>query len=197
MLGHATTENLNNDIRNISSNIASIEQQLAILREEKKRKENELQAIQTLVAAGNSAIEQAENFLTLATRARRDDLIESFWEEMDALRDRQPIAELPEASEPDPVEEDPIEPQPEPNGGGDAIAVDDNDASDSENESSPEVVELRQPQSVGAAVIHFNEMTITELRSECDSRGISRDTVRTYGKLTLKNTWVAALEDAK
>lgn len=196
MLGYVTTENLNNDIRDLSSDIAALEQQLAIKREEKKAKENELQAIQTLVAAGNSAIEQARNFLALATHADRQDLIASFWEEMDEMRERQSIGELPGAV--DPVETDP-NPQPDPDDSddGNAIAVEIEAGEALEDVTGDaDAIESKPPlQAVGSDVLRFSMLTLPNLRKECQNRGISKNKVKEYGSLTKRQIWIDVLED--
>ncbi|MBP0022317.1 MAG: hypothetical protein J7647_32770 [Cyanobacteria bacterium SBLK] len=198
MLGHTTIETLNRDIEQLTENIAQLEQQLAIAREERKQKEAERQAVQTFVAAGNSSLEQAENFLSLTTRADRFDLVASFWEEMDKLRERfsrQAIADLPPAPEPELIEEEPTEPAPDGDGDGDAVEVESEELTDAPDDSdAPEkVAESRQPQSVGAAVLDLDQMSKKDIEREClDTKGLSKAQVKEYGPLTRKSTWIAA-----
>lgn len=99
---------LDNQINAIASGIADLEKQLADLRETQKQLENERQAMLTLAQAGESALQQAFNFLRLADMAGRDDMTQAFWQSMDSLRDRDTELMLPESSEPTTGEE----PQP-------------------------------------------------------------------------------------
>lgn len=103
---HQVVSGLDNQIADCAAMIAELEAKLAQVRESQKQLENERQGLLTLAKAGESAIEQANNFLTLAKAAGRADMVEAFWSGIDGLRDEKP--ELPPASEPSP------EPSPEP-----------------------------------------------------------------------------------
>lgn len=103
---HQVIAGLDNQIADCAVLIAELEAKLAQVRETQKQLENERQGLLTLAKAGESAIEQAATFLTLAKAANRDDMVQAFWNGIDGLRDERP--ELPPASEPQP------EPSPEP-----------------------------------------------------------------------------------
>lgn len=111
---HQIIAGLDHQISSVSSQIADLERQLAALRESQKQLENERQGLLTLAKAGESAIEQANNFLGLAKASGRADMVDAFWSGIDGLRDEKP--ELPSASEPQPQSEP--EPQPQPSNDG-------------------------------------------------------------------------------
>lgn len=105
--------NLDSQISTISNQIAELERQLAVLRDNQKALENERQAMLTLAQAGESALQQAFNFLKLADMAGRDDMTQAFWQSMDSLRDRDTELMLPEtaqADEPQPKQPAPTNP---------------------------------------------------------------------------------------
>jgi len=100
---HTVIASLDNAIADVSCNIAALEKQLSDLREQQKHLENERQAMLTLAKAGESAIEQSANFLNMAKAAGREDMVQAFWDGIDALRDEKP--QLPPVPEPQPQSE--------------------------------------------------------------------------------------------
>lgn len=100
MFAQSILNNYSQQIDTISTEIQALEQQLNALREQQKQLEAERQAMSTMASAGESAINQTQQFLTLANRAGREDLITAFWEDMDAIRNEgstfgYSIADLP------------------------------------------------------------------------------------------------------
>lgn len=87
---HQVITVLDSQINSISTEIAELESHLAKLRDAQKRMENERQAMLTLAKAGESALEQAANFLSMAKAANRTDMIEAFWTGIDGLRNHKP-----------------------------------------------------------------------------------------------------------
>ncbi len=100
MFAQSILDRYTSDIHAISGEIQALEAHLNELREHQKQLEAERQAMATLASAGQSAIDQCRQFLTLATRSDRQDLITSFWDELDVIRnDGHAVADLPEVSE--------------------------------------------------------------------------------------------------
>ena len=87
---HQVISNLDSQINAVSNEIAELEQHLAKLRDAQKRIENERQAMLTLAKAGESALEQAANFLNMAKAAGREDMLQAFWTGIDSLRHERP-----------------------------------------------------------------------------------------------------------
>ena len=198
----------------LTARIHELEAALNAVREERAALEAETQQLQTLAGAGQSAIEQAANFLSLAERGGRGDMVEAFWEAVDALRSR-PAAELPEPTPPD-DNNDGSEPPMPPDDADDAddaaadvtetvdaetvdevetvdadvtdpdVAVDENDDDNSDSPSP-------QPTSVGSAARNYAEWSLQELKTEWDATGHDRTEVKHYGRLNVKQTWVDAL----
>lgn len=50
-------------------------------------------------------------------------------------------------------------------------------------------------QAVGSDVLDFSDWSMKDLRQECSDRKIDIETLRTYGQLTKKQTFIDALED--
>ena len=282
MLAQNILNQLDERIKTYSDEISKLERQAESLREERKVAENERQALQTLVGAGESAIEQARNFLNLANRANRGDMIESFWEEMEGLKGMSAIADLPEDDDPEDCNqfypdgtivtiingeykgdkcevtgyagkgwylfgEDGWECHEsdfsvslvaEPNStytNGDIVEIIAGEFKGTitsvakylgearyllengcevsfgeivlyEGEENEIVMEDLdnfemnlpkipvQPQAAGADVLDFGEMSMPELKEECRARGIDKNTVKRYGTLSRKSTWIAALK---
>lgn len=104
---------LDSQIRDVSDRISEAELLLAQLRETQKSLETEKQGVLTLAQAGESALQQAANFLGLATSSGRVDMVDAFWEGIENLRRNTPaIAPT-------------IEPQPTPDndGSGEVVEV--------------------------------------------------------------------------
>lgn len=87
---HQVIAGLDSQINSIATEIVELENHLAKLRDAQKRIENERQAMLTLAKAGESALEQASNFLNMAKAANRTDMIEAFWTGIDGLRNDKP-----------------------------------------------------------------------------------------------------------
>ena len=87
---HQVIAGLDSQINSIATEIVELESHLAKLRDAQKRIENERQAMLTLAKAGESALEQASNFLSMAKAANRTDMIEAFWTGIDGLRNDKP-----------------------------------------------------------------------------------------------------------
>ena len=177
----------------VAQTIESLESQLSAARAELASIEAERQQLETLSGAGESAIAQAQNFLALATRADRADMIDAFWAAMDELRSTPAaiavIAPAPQPSpEPDTDMEQPNpEPSPEP---------DMEQPSQDMEELKAEFfqgVEDAFARAIAPVRKDFAAMTPKQLRAEWDKTGRSREEVKQYGKVTLKQTWVDAL----
>ncbi|MGL4378601.1 MAG: hypothetical protein ACRCT1_19335 [Microcoleaceae cyanobacterium] len=98
---------LNSGISNIQTQIDELESQLRTLRSHKAEFESELQQILTLEGAAESALNQSQMFINAAESLGRTDLIQTFWDAMDAMQS--PITyQLPEAT--DTPESEPSEP---------------------------------------------------------------------------------------
>ena len=109
-------------IQGISDRVAELELLLNELRNEKKVLEAEKQALQTLAGAGQSAIDQAARFLSMARSAGRTDMVAAFWNAIDNLRGSEAVANLP-APGTDPAPATAPEPAPEPTPSPDAVEV--------------------------------------------------------------------------
>ena len=101
---------LNSGISNIQTQIDELESQLRTLRSHKAAFEAELQTVLTLEGAAESALNQSQSFLNAAESLGRNDLIETFWDAMDAMQ-KGAIAQLPES--PEPITAPEHEPTPE------------------------------------------------------------------------------------
>ena len=197
----------------LTARIHELEAALNAVREERAALEAETQQLQTLAGAGQSAIEQAANFLSLAERGGRGDMIESFWEAVDALRSR-PAAELPEPTPPDDNNDGSESPMPMPPDDADDAVDAETEAVDAETEAVTETVDADvtdpdvavdendddnsdspspQPTSVGSAARNYAEWSLQELKTEWDATGHDRTEVKHYGRLNVKQTWVDAL----
>lgn len=85
-------------IMTVATEINVLEQRLAQLREQQAALETEKQAMQTLAAAGQSAIDQARQFLVLARNSQ--EMIDAFWEKMGEIKNEAVIiGELPAADD--------------------------------------------------------------------------------------------------
>ncbi len=104
---------LDSQIRDVSDRISEAELLLAHLRETQKSLETEKQGVLTLAQAGESALQQAANFLGLATSSGRVDMVEAFWEGIENLRRNTPAI----APTIEPL------PEPTPDNGGVVVAV--------------------------------------------------------------------------
>lgn len=146
----------------IQSQIESLESQLRTLRSHKAGFESELQQILTLEGAAESAINQAQSFLNAADSMGRTDLIETFWESMDAMQS--PVTyQLPESPEPD------------------------TDTPESEPDTTPES-EPRNLASVGCAVFNPSTADFDNLKAWVRSHQ-GDDKTRLQGTLTRRTTW--------
>ena len=87
MFGQTTIDTFNNAIASLSSQIQELELQLKQLREDRKILETEQQAKLTLIGAGQSALDQIQNFLSLATVGNNQDLLTDFWAQLEALKE--------------------------------------------------------------------------------------------------------------
>jgi hypothetical protein len=180
----------------IQSQIESLESQLRTLRSHKAGFESELQQILTLEGAAESALNQSQMFVNAAESLGRTDLIETFWESMDAMQS--PVTyQLPESPEPDtdtpkPEPINPIEPDTDDT---DTITVDpilespepDTDTPESEPDTTPES-EPRNLASVGCAVFNPSTADFDNLKAWVRSHQ-GDDKTRLQGTLTRRTTW--------
>ncbi|MFM6208506.1 hypothetical protein, partial [Planktothrix sp.] len=117
MLFTQHTERLKRSIVGIQTQIDELEAQLKALRNDKANLEAELQTVLTLEGAAESAISQSQSFINAADSMGRTDLIETFWQAMDAMKAPN-TPQLPEAPETDSTPEseptNPIEPDNNP-----------------------------------------------------------------------------------
>lgn len=87
---------LKSNIEVRENEIQSLELELERVREEKKAIESEQQKTLTLIATGESAIEQIKKFVNLVNAAETPELFDSFWQEIEAIKndETRPIAAL-------------------------------------------------------------------------------------------------------
>jgi hypothetical protein len=179
----------------IQSQIESLESQLRTLRSHKAGFESELQQILTLEGAAESALNQSQMFVNAAESLGRTDLIETFWESMDAMQS--PVTyQLPESPEPDtdtpkPEPINPIEPDTDDT---DTITVDpilespepDTDTPESEPDTTPE----SEPRNLAVECAVFNPSTadFDNLKAWVRSHQ-GDDKTRLQGTLTRRTTW--------
>jgi len=109
MFGQTTIDNFNNAIANLSSQIQELELQLKQLREDRKVLETEQQAKLTLIGAGQSALDQIQNFLSLATVGDNQDLLTDFWAQLEVLKDTLTVYPQLEETAPDESDLDNVE----------------------------------------------------------------------------------------
>ena len=195
MLFTQHTDRLTASIVGIQSHIDTLEAQLKALRNDKTNLEAELQTVLTLEGAAESAINQAQSFLNAADSMGRTDLIETFWESMDAMQS--PVTyQLPESPEPDtdtpkPEPINPIEPDTDDT---DTITVDpipespepDTDTPESEPDTTPE----SEPRNLAVECAVFNPSTadFDNLKAWVRSHQ-GDDKTRLQGTLTRRTTW--------
>ncbi len=86
-------------INSLDDKIDTLEKQLEDLRETKKNVLAEQQKNKTLIAAGQSALEQVQKFITLANSSKATELVEDFWGNVEKVKngDNINIAVLPSA----------------------------------------------------------------------------------------------------
>ncbi len=188
---------LNSGISSIQSRIDELEALLKGLRNDKATLEAELQTVLTLEGAAESALSQSQSFINAAESLGRTDLIETFWQAMDAMKNGA-IAKLPEAPETDSIPEPEPTPEPQnPTDDDDAITV---EVTDTDFTPEPEPTPTptptptseheHQPQSVGSA-FNTKDATLEEIKAYVRSHQ-SDDKTKTQGSLTRKSTWVMA-----
>jgi len=164
MFSQQILTNYTTQIDSIATQITALEVQLNELREQQKALEAERQALSTLAGAGESAIDQARSFLTLASRAGREDMVEAFWDEMDSLRTQGDSLTLPPLSPS--VEEEDQEASPDPDGGNDIPTIDlEGDLSSFGSDSQPAMEVADQPD--------LATLSIGKLRTLCKEHGLS------------------------
>ena len=211
MLFTQHTERLTASVVGIQTQIDELEAILKGLRNDKSSLEAELQQILTLEGAAESAINQAQMFINAADSLNRDDLITTFWQAMDAMKNGA-IAKLPETTPenettPDIQPTNPIEPDNNPVQA-DTITVEATEAIEQEPDTVPDtnLVEPdtlpdtvpdttpqngKQPLSVGSAAFNPSEASLDDLKRYV--RGYwEDDTTRQYGTLTRRSTWETA-----
>jgi len=214
MLFTQHVNSLTASVNSIQNQIDELEAQLKGLRNDKSNLEAELQQILTLEGAAESAINQAQMFINAAESLNRDDLIETFWQAMDAMKNGA-IAKLPEAPETDSTPEseptNPIEPDNNPVQV-DVITVEATEATEQEPDTVPDTNPVepdtlpdtlpdtvpdttpqngKQPLSVGSAAFNPSDATLDDLKRYV--RGYwEDDTTRQYGTLTRRSTWETA-----
>lgn len=189
---------LNSGISSIQSRIDELEALLKGLRNDKATLEAELQTVLTLEGAAESALSQSQSFINAAESLGRTDLIETFWQAMDAMKNGA-IAKLPETTPENETTPEP-EPTPEPQNptdDDDAITV---EVTDTDFTPEPEPTPTptptptseheHQPQSVGSA-FNTKDATLEEIKAYVRSHQ-SDDKTKTQGSLTRKSTWVMA-----
>lgn len=130
-------ENLQARINDSELRINELEAQLREEREVKKQLENECQKLLTITKAGESAIAQVANFLSLTRNGNESELEQAFWLQIDSMKacDRLP-PEPPEPTE---------EPEPEPETEADTDIIDiltevvtEHDTTETEAEVNPQ-----------------------------------------------------------
>ncbi|MEM9541746.1 MAG: hypothetical protein AAGA60_19905 [Cyanobacteria bacterium P01_E01_bin.42] len=231
----------------VERQIQAIQEQIDRLHKEQEQLQAYLQQLGSVESAMESAVKQVSTAIALGQKVCPDELA-GFHATVNGLFDGTPVAELPEVV--DPVKSEPVEPQTDPNGDGDAIAVeveeiperwekgqfvrvlsgirkgevwsivgyespghyaieragvealegDDNleeyahqsEVTDTIVRNSDEKVRL---QAVGSDILDFSDWSMADLRQECRDRDIDTETLRTYGQLTKKQTFINALED--
>jgi hypothetical protein len=178
----------------IQSQIESLESQLRTLRSHKAGFESELQQILTLEGAAESALNQSQMFVNAAESLGRTDLIETFWESMDAMQS--PVTyQLPESPEPDtdtpkPEPINPIEPDTDDT---DTITVDpilESPEPDTTPESEPDTTPESEPRNLAVECAVFNPSTadFDNLKAWVRSHQ-GDDKTRLQGTLTRRTTW--------
>ncbi|MFM6191330.1 hypothetical protein [Planktothrix sp.] len=207
MLFTQHTERLTASVVGIQTQIDELEAILKGLRNDKSSLEAELQQILTLEGAAESAINQAQMFINAADSLNRDDLITTFWQAMDAMKNGA-IAKLPETTPenettPDIQPTNPIEPDNNPVQA-DTITVEATEATEQEPDTVPDTNPVepdtlpdtepqngKQPLSVGSAAFNPSEASLDDLKRYV--RGYwEDDTTRQYGTLTRRSTWETA-----
>lgn len=194
MLFTQHVNNLTASVNSIQNRIDELEAILKGLRNDKSNLEAELQQILTLEGAAESAINQAQMFINAAESLNRDDLIETFWQAMNAMQ-KGAIAQLPES--PEPVTTPEPEPTPEPQSPtDDVITVEvtpepEPTITPTTSEPIPEFQDSKAPQSVGSAAFSTKDATLEELK-EYVRNFQSDDKTKVHGKLSQRSTWVMA-----
>ena len=192
MLFNAQTERLNASISGIQNEIDELENKLIQLREEKANLESEKQTILTLEGAAESALNQAQAFITTAESLGRNDLIETFWTALDGLK-QQAIAQLPEASDTDakPEIDTPTPPTDNtPETAQTALTVSCTAISE---HRTPDTNDKKPALSVGSAAFDPSSASLDELKNFV--RAIQTDDMtRKNGTLTKRNTWLKAAQ---
>lgn len=170
----------------IQTQIESLEAQLRTLRSHKAEFESELQQILTLEGAAESALNQSQMFINAAESLGRTDLIETFWDAMDAMQS--PITyQLPESTpDPDTEPTEPINPVEPDTDDTDTITVDPIPESP-EIDTTPEL-EPRPLASVGCAVFNPDSSDLDTLKRWVRSHQ-GDDITRQSGKLSVRRTW--------
>jgi len=209
MLFTQHVNSLTASVNSIQNQIDELEAQLKGLRNDKSNLEAELQQILTLEGAAESAINQAQMFINAAESLNRDDLIETFWQAMDAMKNGA-IAKLPEAPETDSTPEseptNPIEPDNNPVQV-DVITVEATEATEQKPEPTPTPTPTptsftwggewnsneheHELKSVASAAFNTKDATLEEIKAYVRSYQ-SDDKTKTQGPLTRKSTWVMA-----
>ena len=200
---------LNSGITAIQSRIDELEAILKGLRNDKSNLEAELQTVLTLEGAAESAISQSQSFINAADSMGRTDLIETFWQAMDAMKNGA-IAQLPEATPeptPEPEPTNPIEPDTNPVQAG-IITVEATEATEQKPDTVPDANPTqpdtlpdtvpdttpqngKQPLSVGSAVFNTKDASMEELKAYVRSFW-NDDKIKQHGSLTRRSTWVHA-----
>ncbi|MFM6397858.1 MAG: hypothetical protein ACKPH7_26500 [Planktothrix sp.] len=214
MLFTQHTERLKRSIVGIQTQIDELEAQLKALRNDKANLEAELQTVLTLEGAAESAISQSQSFINAADSMGRTDLIETFWQAMDAMKAPN-TPQLPEAPETDSTPEseptNPIEPDNNPVQV-DVITVEATEATEQKPDTVPDTNPVepdtlpdtlpdtvpdttpqngKQPLSVGSAAFNPSEASLDDLKRYVRTYQPD-DTTRQYGTLTRRSTWVVA-----
>lgn len=210
MLFTQHTERLTASIVGIQTQIDELEAQLKALRNDKANLEAELQTVLTLEGAAESAISQSQSFINAADSMGRTDLIETFWQAMDAMKAPN-TPQLPEAPETDSTPEseptNPIEPDNNPVQV-DVITVEATEATEQKPDTVPDTNPTqpdtlpdtvpdttpqngKQPLSVGSAAFDPNQATLDDIKRYVRTYQ-DDDVTRQYGTLTRRSTWVVA-----
>ena len=210
MLFAQHAQQLQSGISSIQTRIDELEALLKGLRNDKATLEAELQTVLTLEGAAESAINQAQSFVNAAESLGRNDLIETFWQAMDAMKNGA-IAKLPEAPETDSTPEseptNPIEPDTNPVQA-DIITVEATEATEQKPDTVPDTNPTqpdtlpdtvpdttpqngKQPLSVGSAAFNPSEASLDELKRYVRTYQ-DDDVTRQYGTLTRRSTWEVA-----
>lgn len=199
-------QQLTASINGIQSRIDELEALLKALRNDKSQLEAELQQILTLEGAAESAINQAQSFISAASSLGRNDLISTFWTAMDAMKnpttpqlagsepEAEPETEPVEPDAPETITVEAVEPAPEIT----EPAPDTEPTPENQPETEPEITEPEtlngnrpKLQSVGSAAFDPETASFSHLKSWVRAHQPDDET-RKHGKLSHRDTWETA-----